>query len=235
MNNNNSQLESTMVTYTQLLSIPVKENNEPMVIVDQQDIPNGYLEGMADMEKFLGKTILVRQTVLNKLKLAQKILQNEYPYYSLFLTYGYRTLEIQTKRFLERLKSFSSIYYPDPRDFYEAVHRSISVPCVAGHPTGGAIDITIIDIRTHKALDFGTKQYDYTNNDFYVFFPNITDLARKNRMLLRNILMQTEFAPFDGEWWHFSYGDREWAKYYKIPFALYEQKGLNAIEILKMI
>jgi D-alanyl-D-alanine dipeptidase len=31
------------------------------------------------------------------------------------------------------------------------------------------------------------------------------------------------FAPFDGEWWHFSYGDREWAYFYKKKNALYGQ------------
>jgi D-alanyl-D-alanine dipeptidase len=29
------------------------------------------------------------------------------------------------------------------------------------------------------------------------------------------------FAPFYGEWWHFSYGDREWAAVYGEPAALY--------------
>ena len=29
------------------------------------------------------------------------------------------------------------------------------------------------------------------------------------------------FAPFDGEWWHFSYGDREWAAFYGLSQTLY--------------
>lgn len=28
----------------------------------------------------------------------------------------------------------------------------------------------------------------------------------------------------DGEWWHFSYGDKEWAYADKMPDALYGQK-----------
>ncbi|MDR3125675.1 MAG: hypothetical protein LBU20_01195 [Candidatus Nomurabacteria bacterium] len=27
-------------------------------------------------------------------------------------------------------------------------------------------------------------------------------------------MMSQGFAPYDGEWWHFSYGDREWAAWY---------------------
>jgi D-alanyl-D-alanine dipeptidase len=36
--------------------------------------------------------------------------------------------------------------------------------------------------------------------------------------------MRQGLAPFDGEWWHFSYGDREWAKYYEEEAAaIYDQ------------
>jgi D-alanyl-D-alanine dipeptidase len=37
------------------------------------------------------------------------------------------------------------------------------------------------------------------------------------------------FAPFDGEWWHFSYGDKEWAAYYNKPNAVYEQIDFSAL------
>ncbi|QQR69366.1 MAG: hypothetical protein IPI58_01405 [Alphaproteobacteria bacterium] len=36
------------------------------------------------------------------------------------------------------------------------------------------------------------------------------------------------FAPFDGEWWHFSYGDREWAKYYGRSHAIYSQIAFSS-------
>ncbi len=39
--------------------------------------------------------------------------------------------------------------------------------------------------------------------------------------LLRRAMAQAGFAPFNGEWWHFSYGDREWAAVWNAPFALY--------------
>ncbi len=36
-------------------------------------------------------------------------------------------------------------------------------------------------------------------------------------------MLTAGFAPFDGEWWHFSFGDREWARFYGAENALYEQ------------
>ena len=51
-------------------------------------------------------------------------------------------------------------------------------------------------------------------------------------MLLRKIMMQVGFAPYDAEWWHFSYGDREWAFYCKKPYALYDQITKEKIQKL---
>jgi D-alanyl-D-alanine dipeptidase len=54
------------------------------------------------------------------------------------------------------------------------------------------------------------------------FSPLVSEEARRLRMTLREAMMSGGFAPFDGEWWHFSYGDREWAKYYGAATARYD-------------
>lgn len=213
------RLEAQMVKYRDLLTIQVKECNEPLMPLI--NIPNGYLPIMSDMKKLFGKMIIVRKSILNKLEKAQFILKKKNKNYSLFVTYGYRTLDIQTSRFLNRLKILSTEFYPSAYDLYEVVHRSIAVPTVAGHPTGGAVDLYIIDLRTNLPLDFGSKMYDYTTKKYYVFSPDISIKQKRNRTILRSVMMKAEFAPFDGEWWHFSYGDREWAFYYKKRFSLF--------------
>lgn len=224
-----SKLEDSFVKYQDLINIPSKDNKEPLVELSQ--IPFSYIQGMRAMEKIAGKKILVRERVLKKLIAAQSFLQTKNPDLSLFVTFGYRDITIQTKRFLKRLQQVAEEkFYENPTDLYEAVHPSIAVPTVAGHPTGGAIDITIINIKTGRFLDFGSKQYDYSNIKYYVFSPNISQKARANRMLLRKCMMNAGFAPFDGEWWHFSFGDKEWAFYYKKPYAIYSQKLLLSKE-----
>jgi len=228
MKKNYSKLELKMVKYKDLITIPVIENNDPFIIVSQSDIPNKYMPGMTDMQKVLGEKIIVRKSVYDKLLSAQTDLQKQYPSLSLFLTYGFRSLEIQTARFTQQLKDVSKQFFSDPLALYEEVHRSIAVPTVAGHPTGGAIDITIVDIKSNTFLNFGTKQYDYTTKDYYVFSPYISNKAKKNRMLLRRVMLEVGFAPFDGEWWHFSYGDREWAYYYNKNSAIYQQRNLGS-------
>ena len=65
---------------------------------------------------------------------------------------------------------------------------------------------------------------DYSSNKCYYKNDYISERAKNNRELLRKIMLEEEFAPYDGEWWHFSYGDKEWAFYYNKDEALYNQK-----------
>ncbi len=97
----------------------------------------------------------------------------------------------------------------------------IASPDVAGHPTGGAVDVHL-NGPDGEPLDFGTRIWDFSR-DSYTFSPFISRDAWLNRQMLRAVMMQAGFAPFDGEWWHFSYGDKEWARYYDQPYALFGQ------------
>lgn len=215
----NRRLEAQMVKYRDLLTIEARECDEPLVPLD--NIPNEYLSIMSDMKKLFGNKIIVRKSVYDRLIKAQFILKDNNKNYSLFVTYGYRTPEIQTKRFLKRLKTISTQFYPSALDLYEAIHRSVAVPTVAGHPTGGAVDIYIIDTSTNLSLDFGSEIYDYSTKKYYVFSQDISNKQKMNRDLLRSLMMKVGFAPYDGEWWHYSYGDKEWAFYYKKKSSLY--------------
>lgn len=212
------ELESSMLTYRDLLQIPVRENHEPLVPVM---IPWGYRPPFTDMQDALDGKLMVRQTVADKLATAQRLLHKQNPSLTLFVCYGYRDPAIQKQRFIRMLRELAENAGDDPFDLYEQVHRRVAVPAVAGHPAGAAVDITIKDIVTDRELDFGSDMYNYATKKFYTFSPDISQSQQKQRILLRNIMMKTGFAPFDGEWWHFSYGDREWACYYKRLRALY--------------
>lgn len=222
-------LEQSMVRYRDLLSVPIKETGEPFTSLKGL-IPNGYKPERADMETLIGPDVLVRENVAQRLQNAQRLLQQKDPSKTLFVTYGYRDLGVQTKGFLGVLQNVSKDFFPDPLDLYEEAHRFVAVPTVAGHPTGGAVDIVIRDKQTNTEINFGGKQYEYSTKNCYVFYPDIDEEAKENRMLLRTVMAQSGFAPFDGEWWHFSFGDREWAYYYNKPAALYEQKNLSDLE-----
>jgi D-alanyl-D-alanine dipeptidase len=108
----------------------------------------------------------------------------------------------------------------------DRAHLLSASPDVAGHPTGGAIDITIVD-ETGAELSMGTNIADFSQGEkIQTFSLSLSERQKEYRLLLRMLLMKQEFAPFDGEWWHFSYGDREWAKYYEKEKAIYKLAGI---------
>lgn len=222
------KLERKFVRYKDLIGVPVKDTKQPLVALDDYTIKGFYLKGMDDMEKIIGKKILVRKEVAERLVKARQILRTKFPNFDILITYGFRTSEIQTQRFLKRLKDLK-IFYEDAIELYEEIHRSVAVPTIAGHPTGGAVDVVLIE-KENTFLDMGSQIYDYKSKDFYVFAPNISKIAKKNRKILRNCMMKAGFAPFDGEWWHFSFGDKEWAYYYQKPNALYRQLTIEEVK-----
>lgn len=228
-----AQLEKRMIRYRDLISVSVADNGDPMVVLDPAGIKNGYRQDMSDMTTALGNRIILRNTASQMLNDAQKRLREKNENYSLYVTYGYRSLEVQTTKFRTIVSTIAKKrFFVNPIDLYEEVHRFIAVPTVAGHPTGGAVDITIVD-SAEKLIDFGSPLYDLRSKNCYVYTPNITKRALKNRLLLRECMMGAGFAPFDGEWWHFSYGDREWAFYYKKSKAIYGQ--LSLLQVKKLL
>lgn len=210
-------LEEKMLSYPDYADMPVKIQDEPFVAI----VPSKNLKAKqigADMKAFTGDKIFVRQTVLRKLEQAAKLLALYDSTLELEVIYGYRALAIQKKLF-EKYKVKLQNQYSD-NELLAAVHRLVAVPEVAGHPAGAAVDIQIT--RGGQPIDFGTKIHQF-EPDTFTFSPFIGKEAWANRQLLRRVMMATRFAPFDGEWWHFSYGDKEWAKYYSKEYALYEQ------------
>lgn len=221
------QLEENLVTYKDVLSVPVQEIGDPFVTLKTAGSRNaiGKYAALTDMKEDF-PNIPVRTEVADMLNLANSMLKRVNADYQLVVTYGFRSLEVQQQYFDEQRRK-----YPLANDdeMLEVIHRSIAVPEVAGHPTGGAVDVYIMDTRTGESLNFGTPIYTFDSKDVYTFSPFIDEEAQKNRWLLRETLMTVGFAPYDGEWWHFSFGDKEWAFYYQQPCAVYAQKTSSEV------
>ena len=209
-------LEDKFITYRALKTVPVRENGEALVDLEKSGIAtNIYDEVIAAST---GRFIMVRAGVVPRLKKAQAFLQAIRADLRLQVFYGYRDPVIQTQSFARVREQLG--LSGDLNDHQrEIIHRSIAVPDVAGHPTGGAVDITIID-ENDQPLDMGTVPHAF-EKDSYTFSPFIDRNAWANRQLLRSAMLSAQFAPYDGEWWHFSYGDREWARYWEQDEACY--------------
>ena len=89
------------------------------------------------------------------------------------------------------------------------------------HSTGGAIDLTLFDLKTKTELDLGTDFDDFSEKAHTCFFENTVDEAVKNnRRILYNSMIKAGFTNLPSEWWHYDYGDGFWSYYTGEP-AIY--------------
>lgn len=203
------KLKKDIVTYKDLqkdITLNDQTNNEQFVWFENEN----------------GK-VLVRESVKNKLKDIDKELSIKG--LSIKVFQGYRSLKEQVYRFEEVCKKLQDGTLNDEQ-LFEKAHNFIAVPKFAGHPTGGAVDVGITSKATRMLLDFGCDYCDFENPDILALSPFVNNNAKENRKLLRNLMLKYNFAPFNGEWWHFSYGDREWAIFYKKDNFLYNQQEI---------
>lgn len=210
-------LEEKMLDYRDYAKVQVQPVDEPLVpIPTSANLAARQIDSA--MRAYTGERVFVRRGVLQRLKQAAALLAEQDRRLQLEVVYGYRAMEIQTQLF-EKYKAQLALQYSG-ETLLAAVHRLVAVPEVAGHPAGAAVDIQIV--KSGKALDFGTRIHEFVP-DTFTFSPFISKEAWDNRQLLRRVMMQAGFAPFDGEWWHFSYGDKEWTQYYGRQAATYGQ------------
>ncbi len=83
----------------------------------------------------------------------------------------------------------------------------------SGHSRGSSIDLTIINIKTGKELDMGAP-YDFFGRISHVFYKNISQQQKNNRMLLRQVMLKHGFKPYSYEWWHFTLRNEPFPKTY---------------------
>ncbi|MCF7905689.1 hypothetical protein K9L63_00665 [Candidatus Gracilibacteria bacterium] len=219
-----------VVPYKALLDIRQCENGEPFVMGDA--FSNLILLG--DEAQKAGKLYpdypdivwLLREQVTMKLALAAGFIASKYPSLRLKLCEGYRPLEIQEKRFEEKLTVLreSGRIFANEEELFESAHQLTAVPHLAGHPTGGVVDVTIYNLENSQNLDMGTVIYAFSNPvELSWKAKNLTSTQKDNRLLLLDAMVQAGFAPYWGEWWHYSFGELEWAAYYDYRETFYSQ------------
>jgi D-alanyl-D-alanine dipeptidase len=220
-------LASKLPTYGDYAAIPVDPQADTAPFAYLSPHSNVVVERPVpqSLTNYTPERILVRSQVAVMLHAAGQALKHFNPALKLALVYGYRPLEEQ-QRLFDKAKAKLSASYRDETQLTMAAHHQIAVPEVAGHPTGGAVDVQVLHGNT--PLDMGSRVWHF-GSEAFTYWPFISPEAWANRQLLRRAMMSAGFAPFDGEWWHFSYGDKEWAHFYRRPFALYHQ--VNAADL----
>lgn len=203
-----------LFSYRELAAVPVAECGEPLVAMESDPVSGVRTAKLAFP--------WIRAGALDRLRRAGRALRRRDGRLHLHVFETYRSLARQRQGYEHYLAEFGNSRPELDRDaLIEFVHLHVAVPDVAGHPTGGAIDLTLAS--DDGPLDMGSAYGDFSTPLYHAFAEGTTEPQRANRMLLREVMVEAGFAPFTGEWWHFSYGDREWAAIWGRDAALYRQ------------
>ncbi|MEA4955723.1 MAG: M15 family metallopeptidase [Pseudoflavonifractor sp.] len=94
----------------------------------------------------------------------------------------------------------------------------------APHTTGGAVDLTLY--RNGATLDMGTGFDDLTSMAHTDWLehscPPGQEECRNARRMLYNLMTSVGLVNYPCEWWHYAYGERQWAvRTGKAPFYGY--------------
>lgn len=155
---------------------------------------------------------LIRTYIYNLLKNAQNHLPQGYH----FVVYeAYRPMESQIKLW-DGVVSEQKKKHPEmdvnSEEFIALCDIFAANPYRqgSGHQSGASVDISLID-DAGREYDMGgmVRGFDETA-DFDC--PNISPEGRKNREILRDALSKSGLVNYPSEWWHYSFGDRLWAR-----------------------
>lgn len=212
------------------IPIPIKECREEAVHLQPffknkgseiLCVPDHTPYGAVHPDLYLRKTAAER--LIKAEKKLHKILGTDYTFK---VTDGLRPIALQRKYFQQAKKTVREQEGLTGQALYERVTHLIADPdhCPP-HSTGGAVDLTIINKKTGKELDMGTSVDAIENATLYMIYmwhPYITEEARKNRLILYTVMVAAGFTNLPIEWWHYSYGDQEWALLKGKKAAIYD-------------
>ncbi|ARC92406.1 D-alanyl-D-alanine dipeptidase [Vibrio coralliilyticus] len=213
------------LTDKRIQQIRVIDNKEAIKSLDLNDS-----KLVLDYDMDLGYTnqFVARESVVQRLKLASNFLPNGF-YLSVKETYRPKSFQ----SFIYNRRMINLLIDPDYRDLTicklrEKASEFIAPPEVAGHPTGGAVDVSLVNEQGDE-VDLGCK-YDQDSTESegrcYSFAMNLSKASHQNRQILFECMEKAGFVNYPFEWWHWSYGDKYWAAITKAPNALF-----SAIEL----
>jgi D-alanyl-D-alanine dipeptidase len=91
----------------------------------------------------------------------------------------------------------------------------------SGHNRGVAVDISLADIKTGKPVAMPTAFDDFTEKAHHSY-NKLDSSVIANRLLLKTVMEQNEFAALSTEWWHYSYtGSSTAFAILDLPFTMF--------------
>jgi D-alanyl-D-alanine dipeptidase len=205
--------EVLLLSDSAVATVRVKESGEPLA--DLRTVKALRVDSrLADSD---GAYARVRIDVMDRLVTAQTLLPASL---RLLVIEGYRPLDLQVRIFTEHLDRLRTNWpTADEAVLYRMASRYVAPPAVAPHVAGAAVDLTLCGVDGSE-LWMGTDVNDTDLPACHTAGEVDTDV-RKRRDTLSAALTAAGLVNYPTEWWHWSYGDRYWARMTGADHALY--------------
>lgn len=153
----------------------------------------------------------LREGAFERLLQAEKLLQEINPDLTFKITDSFRPISLQ-KQYFDKIMALFAAQGLSGDELYNRATQAVADPnCHPPHSTGGTLDLTIYNVVTHQSLNMGSVLDDVENPVAKTFYPGTPPEARANKLLLYSVMTQAGFVNSPSEWWHYSYGDQQWA------------------------
>lgn len=162
--------------------------------------------------------VLVRDKVA---KMLSNVVENLPDGYLLQIDSGYRDRKTQEKIYAIREKQARK-----NRELKDLVFdpKKGTPP----HTTGGAVDISLLD-KSGREINLSAPFEKYYIEP-QLRSKNISKKSQKLRLMLNKLFIDEGFSSNDKEYWHFSYGDGDWANK-KSKKAIYGEVDISDVSL----
>jgi D-alanyl-D-alanine dipeptidase len=72
------------------------------------------------------------------------------------------------------------------------------------HNRGSAVDLTLYNLKTEEELEMPTP-FDEFSEQAHHNYQDLSDKVKRNREILKNIMLKNGFEKYDSEWWHYNH------------------------------
>lgn len=217
-------LPSLPFDWNLIAAVPVQECDAPLHIL--QPAPRLRLRpAYHDMGiRHALEHIVLRAPLTERLQQALAALP---PQYGFEILDGWRPIAVQ-HALRESFRADIIARHPEFNDaqiearldqFVANPERRIMAP---PHHTGGSIDLTLFDTTSGETLDMGTAFDEPSHRSHSAALENeAPSPAREHRRILIHTLCRAGFTNLPSEWWHFDYGNQNWAFFSGAPAAMF--------------
>lgn len=178
-----------------------------------------YVEYMDDHPSY--KDIYVRKPISKMLQKAAESLPDDW---ILVIKSGHRPLAVQSMLFDHIKADLKTKFKVSSEDeLNDLTRKYVADPKVKmpAHCCGAAVDVDVFNMTSNSLVDFGSP-INFESDISQLHTSLINPTQHKNRMILLIAMLHAGFASDYHEWWHYSYGDSQWAVFYKQNEPLFD-------------